>query len=623
MCLNKSLKYVGVILTILGMILFLLSIFPVKIKSDKNNIEEYQIFEEAEQYSVDIFNFEDLYNFVQLFYKQKQIYYVVSLNSNIVIPDGQGNLSIGTSEKPFKGKFFGNNYKISGIDIHGTKNETGFFNCIESARIECLRLEGNVHSSDGIGTGGIVGRATESKVDHCSFSGTVKANSGSVGGIIGNNHSMILNCCSEAKISGGGDGSYGVDKNGFSGRFGSGGIAGNNEGIISYSDNMGKVNTEGGGIVGWNNGTVFHCNNIADGEGSGIADVNGGIISYCANTGNMSGNGVAGISVTCTNQGCIKRCINLGIMEGRYVGGLVTFLGQDSDMGEGYIEDSISVVKKGTKAINSTRAGTAKGIRTISTKLVKNEKDVMEINIINGEEIDIAEIYLSLVKNKKKSMIPKSIFLFLGGIILWKFEYMKIIYIEFIFQPYACKRLSNSLRRNIRDKKEIELGHMKFESQTIILKWNILIHEGKRFWLISSENICCHVYHDKYQPVCWYESSIFQWLNKEFFETCFTETEKRFLDRNVTLLDKDSADKLLPSEIMRQSKNSIYANKQGAITKGLYGCWWLKNCDKTDYPSFVTADGKFCDQGIRNNFDGICVRPVICLYLEEKDGDIK
>lgn len=138
-----------------------------------------------------------------------------------------------------------------------------------------------------------------------------------------------------------------MDKSGFSGRFGSGGIAGNNEGIISYSDNMGKVNIEAGGIVGWNNGTVSYCNNIADGKGDGIADVNGGIITNCANTGDMSGNMVAGISVLCNRQGRIKGCINLGIMEGGYVGGLVAFLGQDSDMGEGYIEDSISVVKKG------------------------------------------------------------------------------------------------------------------------------------------------------------------------------------------------------------------------------------------------------------------------------------
>lgn len=194
MYLSKSIKYIGMILTILGMILFLSSFFPSKLKLDEDSIEEYQIPEEDDQYSMEIFSLEDLYNFVQLFYQQGQKYYLVSLKSDIILPDGQGNLSIGTSEKPFWGKFFGNNYKISGIDIHGTENETGFFNCIDSALIERLRLEGNVQSLDGIGTEGIVGRAMNSKVDHCSFSGTVKANSGSVGGIIGNNHSMILNC---------------------------------------------------------------------------------------------------------------------------------------------------------------------------------------------------------------------------------------------------------------------------------------------------------------------------------------------------------------------------------------------------------------------------------------------
>lgn len=622
MCLSKSIKYIGMILTILGIILFLSSFFPSKLKLDEDSIEEYQIPEEDDQYSVEIFSLEDLYNFVQLFYQQGQKYYVVSLKSDIILPDGQGNLSIGTSVKPFWGKFFGNNYKISGIDIHGTENETGFFNCIDSAIIERLRLEGNVQSLDGIGTGGIVGRAMNSKVDHCSFSGTVKANSGSVGGIIGNNHSMILNCWSEAKISGGGGGAYGVDKSGFSGRFGSGGIAGNNEGIISYSDNMGKVNIEAGGIVGWNNGTVSYCNNIADGKGSGIADVNGGIITNCANTGDMSGNAVAGISVLCTSQGRIKGCINLGIMDGRYAGGLVAFLGQDSDMGEGYIEDSISVVERGGRAIDSTYAGTVKGVETISYKLAEKVINKIVISTKKQDQIDITEIFVLLLKTKKKSMIPKSILLFLTGMILWKFKYLKRFYKEVIYQPYAYKQLSYGLRRNMRNKEEIQLGHMEFKGQTIHLNWNVLFQEEEKLWLISSENICCHVYHDQYQSVCWYESSIFQWLNKEFYETCFTETEKKFLDRDITLLDRVSAEKFLPSEVMRQSKNSIYANKQGAISKGMYGCWWLKNYNETDHPSFVTADGRFSNQGIKNNFDGICVKPVVCIYLGDKNENI-
>ena len=623
MYLIKGVKYAGVIIAIMGIILFLLSFFSTRIKTDKDSLEEYEIYEDDEQNLVEIFSFEDLYNFVQLFYKQDQTYYVVSLNNNIIIPDGQGDLSIGTWEKPFRGKFLGNNYKISGIDIYGTENVTGFFNCIDSASIEYLHIEGNVYSLDSIGTGGIVGTALQSKIDHCSFTGTVKAKSGSVGGITGNNHAMISNCQSEAKISGGCDGSYGEELSGFFGRFGSGGIAGNNEGIISYSNNMGQVSSDAGGIVGWNNGTIVYCNNIADGNGGGLVDVNAGTISYCSNTGNMRGNAVAGISVTCTKQGHIKRCINLGIMEGRYAGGLVAFLGQGSDMGEGYIEDSISVVKKGIKAINRIHAGTAKAIRTISHKLAEDEKNIIEISIKSEGKIDIEEIYISLLNNKKKSMIQKSIFLFLVGMILWKFEYLKMFYKKVIYQPYAYKRLSNGLKKNIRNEEEIEFGHIEFEDQIIQMKWNILVQEGKNVWLISSENICCHVYHEKYHAICWYESSIFHWLNKEFYETCFTEIEKKFLDRDITLLDRASAEKFLPSRIMRQSKNSKCANRQGALSKGVYGYWWLKNYDETDHPSFVTADGGFSNQGIRNTFDGICVKPVVCIHLEEEDGNIR
>lgn len=620
MRISKKIKYIGIIIVVMSIILFLLSLFPVNLNSYKDITEKYEIPKVNESYIIEIFNFEDLYNFVQLFYKQKQTYYVISLKNNIIIPNGQGNLSIGTSEKPFCGIFLGNNFKISGIDICGTENVTGFFNNIVSSRIESLHLEGKVYSLDSIGTGGIAGRAMNSRIEHCSFSGSVRANIGSVGGITGNNHSIISDCQSKAKLSGGGTGGYGWGINDFS-NFGSGGIAGNNEGTIIFSDNMRKVNVDAGGIVGWNNGTISYCNNIADGNGSGIADVNTGLIIYCTNTGNMSGNAVAGISLTCTEQGYIKRCINFGTMEGRYAGGLVTFLGQGSNMGAGYIEDCISI--KGMRTIYSIAAGKAKKIQTISSQLVQNEKKIIDISVKNRDKPDIIEIYVSLLKHKKKALKLKALFLFLIGIMLWIFEYLKKFYQTVIYYPDMYQQLINDLIKNIQNKEKIKLGHIEFEEQIIPLNWHILFQEKERFLLISSENICCHVYHEKHQPVCWYDSSIFHWLNKEFRENCFTETEKKLLDGEITILDKTSVKKFLPSETMRQTKNSKCANKQGAVSKGAYGYWWLKNYDKTEQPSFVTADGRISNQGMKNNFDGICVRPVVCIHLREKDENIK
>lgn len=617
---GKCIKYIGILVTIMSMILYLLCLFPVKLNSYKDIVDECEIPEVSQPCMIEIYDFEDLYDFVQLFYKQKQKYYVVTLRNNIMIPDGQGNLSIGTSEKPFWGEFRGNNFKISGIDIYGEENVTGFFNYIDSARIEGLILDGNVSSIDSIGTGGIAGRATNSEIKHCSFSGNVKANGGSVGGIAGNNHSMISECQSEAKLSGGGNGGYGWGTKDFS-NFGSGGIAGNNEGTISFSDNMGTVNVDDGGIVGWNNGTVFHCNNIANGKGSGIADINTGNIFYCTNTGDMSGNSVAGIALSCTEQGHIQRCINFGTMEGRYVGGLVAVLGQDSHMGPGYIEDCISI--SGMRAIGRIHAGTANAIHTISPQLAQNEKKQINISTKNRDKMDVEEIYLSLLKNKKKSMKLKALFLFLTGIILWKFEYLKMFYKKVVLYSCRYRQLTNNLKKSIRNKEKIELGHIDMEGQTIPLNWDILIQEEEKVLLISSENVCCRVYHEKYQPVCWYESSLFRWLNKEFPQICFTETERKLLGEEITILDKASVEQYFPLEEMRQSKNSKYACEQGAVSKGAYGYWWLKSYDETERPSVVTADGRFSNQGIKSNMDGICIRPVVCIHLGKRDENIR
>ena len=218
--------------------------------------------------------------------------------------------------------------------------------------------------------------------------------------------------------------------------------------------------------------------------------------------------------------------------------------------------------------------------------------------------------------------MSKSILLFVFGILLWQFEHLRTLYKEKIYQPLKYKQQSDVLWKSIKENKDITLGQIKFENQIIQLSWKILYQEDDRFLLISDENICCLAYNENYQPVYWHESSIFRWLNEEFYETCFTEIERFFLDGDITILDRISAEKLLPLETMRQCKNSKYAHIQGAISKGPYGCWWLKSNIKTDHPSFVTTDGKFSNQGMKNNFDGICVRPVIFIRLGGKNENI-
>lgn len=113
-----------------------------------------------------------------------------------------------------------------------------------------------------------------------------------------------------------------------------GGIAGDNEGVISNCHNKCTVNgtrSNVGGIVGQNSGgSIENCDNTGAVSGAGIL---GGIvgsnvltssIENCHNTGTVSGSGsyIGGI-VGDNNGTCsIKNCYNTGTISGKYVGGI-------------------------------------------------------------------------------------------------------------------------------------------------------------------------------------------------------------------------------------------------------------------------------------------------------------
>ncbi|QHI71337.1 InlB B-repeat-containing protein [Aminipila terrae] len=152
----------------------------------------------------------------------------------------QGYEPIGTSNKPFKGNFYGNNYTISGVSINSVLDNQGLFGCTSEGTIQDLKVEGNVKGKNNVG--GIVGDAQSTEVINCSLTGnSTIAGQQNVGGIVGNSASSISKCICDKSVN-----VNSVD--GFVG-----GIAGVNTSSVSDSYCLGTIagkEDHKGGVVG-------------------------------------------------------------------------------------------------------------------------------------------------------------------------------------------------------------------------------------------------------------------------------------------------------------------------------------------------------------------------------------
>ena len=225
----------------------------------------------------------------------------------------------------FGGVFFGEGHTIRGLSITDSAAPTGLF-CVlqEGAFIRDLNVEGSVNPSGETGSvGGIVGE-NHGMITGCTFTGTVSGTR-DVGGIAGLNAATgaIRSCRTSGAL-------FGENR--------SGGVAGANQGLISACRNQMYVNiestdpsidlsrinldfsldlthltqmdtaniaTDTGGIAGYSSGTIRDCvNTAAIGHEhigynvGGIAGRSCGQILNCANEGGVCGRkdvgGIAG-----------------------------------------------------------------------------------------------------------------------------------------------------------------------------------------------------------------------------------------------------------------------------------------------------------------------------------------
>lgn len=260
----------------------------------------------------------------------------------------------------FSGDFEGGGHTISNVKLQVKGSDHGFFRYLgKSAVVNDLKISGKITSEGSCkNIGGIAG-VNYGTIGNCSFEGNVNGKT-AVGAIAGINKptGKIVNCRSNAAVTATNQ---------------TGGIVGNNEGLVSECTSECSINTDelkttmdiGGVDIGTLNltGRVIDRNDMG-----GIVGVSTGIVSECINQGKIgfahTGYNVGGIAGR--QSGKVIDCHNEGEIYGRKdVGGIV---GQAEPYIESeYLDDKVNQVQDSVSSINTTVSNIASTMSDTST----------------------------------------------------------------------------------------------------------------------------------------------------------------------------------------------------------------------------------------------------------------
>jgi tetratricopeptide (TPR) repeat protein len=171
------------------------------------------------------------------------------------------------------------------------------------------------------------------------------------------------------------------------------------------------------------------------------------------------------------------------------------------------------------------------------------------------------------------------------------------------------------------------------------IEWAVLDKQGGKALLVSKYALDCKPYNDVYEDVTWETCTLRSWLNGEFYETAFSETERALVAQttnsnpdnayygteggadttdSVFLLSIDEAEKYFSSDDGRVCYPTDYAVSQGAWTNSDTGAcsWWLRSPGRGSGHAAIVCSGGSVDSygwGVVN--DGDAVRPALWVNL--------
>lgn len=170
------------------------------------------------------------------------------------------------------------------------------------------------------------------------------------------------------------------------------------------------------------------------------------------------------------------------------------------------------------------------------------------------------------------------------------------------------------------------------------IEWIVLEKENESVLLISDKALDCQPYNDTYKNVNWETCSLRKWINDTFYNTAFnTEEQMKIKDTEVLSDEKSTVDKVFllsayeaksyfADDEKRKCIPTAYAKAQGAFISdshkssngGEPTCWWWLHTSGENQleAAFVYGEGLISNNGYDVDYKTGCVRPVICLSLE-------
>lgn len=643
-------KGLAVVQILIAVFILILGIIWSNEQSDiPENIKESNLYKESYIYSrtksLKINSIEEWIDFSNdvrngMDYNDYNIYLMEDLDFKY----SEKMMSVGDKENPFRGSLYGNDHIISNLKLSSEEEYVGLFGVTEDALIQELSLQNcAIDSFYATGTGGIVGFAQRSRIENCIFNGKLFAENGSVGGIIGNNHSLVYRCTVYGDILGNvQNGTYTTEE--IKGSYGTGGITGDNGYIILQCKNYADVSDDSaehesntirsGGISGYNNGRIDSCVNYGKITGGGITENNSeyGTIRCCFNIGDV----YSGISIGSYQDSVIEYCVNMGQAEGRYAGDVVSFWGQD-------LENNSYGCISNCLYINSAKAGVARKKSFGDAKLHDNKKIEMPDEKAMAqfdkymERNDYYNAYRFLEEKRKEGRI-----IFIFKIFLFSTLSFFIVRITIKIKKWICrKRLygkgvsffeeecyweSYKLLCECADYKNSE-AFLKKSINTLLMEgrktgilwlgecmgntiqWHKMKEEHGNIYFLSANALAVDRIHIDTKLDKWEDSELSKKINSVYKEKWFGKNIDGYLEMDISIPEIEAIKELYPLSQQRKCENSYKI--EGALMSAGHVYWWLKSCQQSEKMPFVTADGLISEKGKLLTDTNIALRPMI------------
>ena len=171
------------------------------------------------------------------------------------------------------------------------------------------------------------------------------------------------------------------------------------------------------------------------------------------------------------------------------------------------------------------------------------------------------------------------------------------------------------------------------------IQWLVLDVQPGKALLISRYVLDCKPYSNTEADITWEKCYIRKWLNSDFFNTAFTESQQALIlqtrvepdkkedhktdtgpatNDRVFLLGYLEAERYFSGSEDRRCQATAYAKYRGVIAGVENGVcwWWLRSPGYSQtFASYVLLDGYAYAGGCRAYDDSVGVRPVICIEL--------